>query len=233
MQNDFPKIRFVFVSKNENFAINRNQTAAISERNPNLIFDYVQNNTQPLATVYNLFLNEKTEESFDYFVFMHADVKTDIEALAKRINECSEKYDVMGLCGCSKFSVSQSPLNWWNGSHPYPACRWGCVTHGELGDHTSFFSSHSPDVADHEVACIDGLCIIISKKAADTGLRFDETLDSFNFYDTDISLQTVIKYKMKLGVIVIKDLYHFSVGRSISTSAFAEAEKKFRAKWNF
>ena len=86
---------------------------------------------------------------------------------------------------------------------------------------------------DHEVACIDGLCIIFSRKAIDSGLRFDEALSPFDFYDTDISMQAVIKYKMKVGVIVRKELQHRSVGKSILTPGFLKNEETFRAKWGF
>ena len=224
------KFRFVFVSKDESFRLSREMTAPISESSPDVEFDYVANNTQPLAVVYNTFLNG--DDIADYTLLMHSDVKLDVNELMKHIESVAGKYDVMGLCGCAKFSVSQSPLNWWNGSRPFPEERWGCVSHGELGNQQSFFSNHSPDVTDHEVACIDGLCIIISKKAIEAGLRFDETLSPFDFYDTDISMQAVLKHKLKLGVIVRKDLEHYSLGRGILNPQFLESEKKFREKWH-
>jgi len=52
---------------------------------------------------------------------------------------------------------------------------------------TSFFNSHSPNVTDHEVSCIDGLCIIVSRKAIDSGIRFDDSVGKFDLYDTDFS----------------------------------------------
>ena len=85
---------------------------------------------------------------------------------------------------------------------------------------------------DAEVACIDGLCIIFSKEALDSSLLFDEDLGAFDFYDTDISMQAIAKYKMKIGVMVQKDLCHYSVGKSILTPNFLDVEKKFREKWN-
>ena len=41
-----------------------------------------------------------------------------------------------------------------------------------------------------------------------------------------------MKYKLKLGVIVQKDLCHYSVGMSIMSPRFLESEEKFRQKWN-
>lgn len=162
---------------------------------------------------------------------MHADVEVDLNKLIAHIEACKDKYDVMGLCGTSVMNVSQSPLNWWTGSNPTPNAKWGCVTHGELGDKKSFFSSHSPDVTDHEAACIDGLCIVFGPKAIESGMTFDEQF-TYDFYDTDISFQTVLKYKLKLGVIVEQSLQHYSVGKSILTKDFLTHEIDFRKKWN-
>lgn len=96
----------------------------------------------------------------------------------------------------------------------------------------SWFSQHSPEVGDHEVACIDGVCIVLAKKAIlDRSLRFDPTVGEFDFYDTDISMQAMMS-GLKLGVVVRKDLMHFSVGKSILSPHFLENELKFRKKWS-
>ena len=84
---------------------------------------------------------------------------------------------------------------------------------------------------DAEVSCIDGLCIIFAKDALESNIEFDESLGAFDFYDTDISMQAIAKYKIKIGVMVQKDLCHYSVGRSILTPSFLDIEEKFRAKW--
>jgi len=121
---------------------------------------------------------------------------------------------VFGLCGTEVANVSQSPLNWYTSSNPTPGKRWGCVTHGELGNTTSFFSGDRESVTDHEVALIDGLCIVFGKKALESEMTFDETF-MFDQYDTDCSLQALMKYGLKIGVIVEQSLQHYSVGRSI------------------
>lgn len=227
------KHRFVFVSKDASFKFDREKSAALSAAQPNLRFDYVQDNRQPLADVYNVILGEEDSRDSDFVYLMHADVSLDFLRLAEHVESVSGKYDLIGLCGCAKFSVSQSPLNWFCGSNLFPDFRWGCVTHGELGNQTSFFSHHSPDVTDHEVACIDGLCIIFTKKAVSSGLRFDNTLGAFDFYDSDISMQAILKYGLRVGVVVRKDLTHFSIGKSILTEDFLRNEAKFRRKWKF
>lgn len=84
---------------------------------------------------------------------------------------------------------------------------------------------------DHEVACIDGLCMIFTKKALSKPIFFD-TKFQYDFYDTDLSFQCVLKYNLKLGVIVEKSLQHYSVGKSILTNDFLMHEVDFRKKWN-
>ena len=225
---------FVFVSKDDNFKLSRELTDEISQKHPNVTFNYVADNSDSLANVYNFFIQKhRNAKDVDYLIFMHADVSLDVENLIAHIDICNGKYDVMGLCGCSKISVGQKPLNWFTGSYPFPNSRWGCVTHGELSNQTTYYSSHSPNVTDHEVACIDGLCIIFSRKAIEqTDILFDPTFE-FSHYDTDISFQTVMKYKLKLGALVHTDLQHDREGKSILTEGFKQAEEKFRAKWNF
>lgn len=178
--------RVVFVSKDDKFCVDEKAAGEISSRDGSIRFFHVRGNSRPLADVYNGFLSGPEQPDFTYFV--HADVGLDFEGLARHVEDASGRYDVMGLCGCEKLNVSISPLNWFNGSRPWPQHRWGCVSHGELGDQVSFFSAHSPDVRDREVACVDGLCIIFGRKAVESGLRFDPAVGAFDCYDTDVSL---------------------------------------------
>ena len=46
-------------------------------------------------------------------------------------------------------------------------------------------------------------------------------------------MQAVLKYGMKIGVIVRKELQHWSVGKSILTPEFLKNEDVFRIKWGF
>ena len=192
------------------------------------------NNQESLAVVYNRFLSQIRLESVkpDFVIFMHHDVELDIAKFIGDLGRCKNKYDVIGLCGTEVLNISQSPLNWYTGSNPTPNKRWGCVTHGELGNQQSFFSGDRSDIRDHEVACIDGLCIVFGAKAINSDLKFDEQF-KFDQYDTDISLQVVMNYKLKLGVVVEESLLHYSVGKSIMTKEFLEHEKDLRKKWNF
>ena len=153
------KFKFVVVSKDNDIKIRNAVSKAMFDINGHEVdVSEITNNKLSLATVYNMKLNEERQFiSHDFLVFMHADVTFDVKQFLNHVEQCKCKYDVIGLCGTSTMNVSQSPLNWWTGSNPTPTSKWGCVTHGELGDKKSFFNSHSPDTTDHEAACIDGL----------------------------------------------------------------------------
>ena len=226
-------VKFVVVSKDASFKMQREK---FNTTIPDVVVDveYVSNNIDGLPTVYNKRLDEeRASKKNDCLVFMHSDVSFNIDSFASHLKMVAPKYGLIGLCGTATFNVSQSPLNWYTSSIPTSYARWGCVTHGELGDQTSFFSGHSPNVLDAEVACIDGLCIVFTRSALDTDLKFDESLGKFDFYDSDISCQALMKYKLKVGVMVQKDLCHYSIGRSILTPQFLDVEEQFRKKWNF
>lgn len=222
------KFKIVAVSKDSQQKISNEMIASVADH---VQFIQINDNKEPITKIYNHYLSKtRAARDADILIFMHADVSMDIVHLLQSIDSCKDKYDVIGLCGTATFNVSQSPLNWFTGSNPTPASRWGCVTHGEVGNQTSFFSQHSPNVTDHEVACIDGLCIAFCPKALQSDICFDEQF-LFDFYDTDISMQAVMKYNFKLGVVVEKSLQHYSIGKSILTRDFLMHELDFRSKW--
>lgn len=171
------KFLIVIVSKDSKFSIDEAAIHNFYDTWPEFVgfvdIHKISNNMMPLPELYNSILDDEKHKSYDFIIFMHADVTLMIADLLEHIEECKDKYDVMGLCGCSKLTLKATPLNWFSGSIPYPTDRWGCVIHGEVGDKMTFFSSHSPETTDHPASCIDGLCIVMSRKAIDSGLRFD------------------------------------------------------------
>lgn len=220
------------VSKDEGFSMTAETQASFSDAHETSKIVRIQNNRRNITVVGNELMQRTLDEGFDFLVLMHSDVEIDLCKLANHIVECRDRYDIMGLCGCEKISVSQSPLNWFCGSRPFPEFRWGCVCHGELGDSVSFFSSQRPEIRDHAVSCIDGLCMVFSRHAIESGIRFDEKL-RFNCYDTQISLDAVMKYNLRVGCLVEQELKHFSVGRSIMTDEFLADEKILRERFGF
>lgn len=229
------KILILMISKDENFAINNMQLQNFYAKWPEYIesvkFQKEINNMVALPILYNKVVNNAKNDKYDFVVLMHADVSLSLIDLVMDIERCKDKYDVIGLCGCSKIDVNQTPLNWFTGSRNFKNDRWGSVRHGEIGNSLSFFSAHSPDVLDHSAACIDGLCIIFGPKALNADLKFDEHLH-FNCYDTQISFEALLSKNLKLGVIVEKSLQHYSVGKSILTDEFLNDEVILRKKYN-
>jgi hypothetical protein len=227
------KIKFVIVSKDDTHQMSQEYIDnSLKLDDVEVTVDYILNNKKSLCTCYNEKLREiRIDNQYDYVFFMHADVKTNnLTMLLQQVIVNTEKYDIMGLCGCDKISYGVTPLNWFTGSSVYPDNRWGFVFHGELNAAT-YFSQKYPNVSDHSAACIDGLCIIFTKNALNTTLEFDESF-MFSHYDTDISFQAQLMYNLKLGVIIDLSLQHYSVGRSIQTPEFLEYEKIFRTKWD-
>ena len=227
------KIDFIIVSKDTKFEMEQD---AFSKVPPDIEINvvYVPNNTKSLAEVYNEHLRSERakNDKCDCLVFMHGDVEFDVGSFAKHLEKVSGKYGIVGLCGASTLNVSQSPLNWFTGSANDPNSRWGCVMHGELKNQMSWFSQHSPDVGDHEVACIDGLCIIFTKTAIDSKIEFDTSIGKYNCYDTSLCLDAMLNYNLKIGVIVRKDLVHYSVGKGILNQDFLKDEYSMRRKFN-
>lgn len=223
------KYKFVIVSANDNFKLFAADFRHVLE-DQRAALTTIANNTLPLSEVYNKQLQDFDAAEFDYLVLMHADIFLDVDKLVDHIDQCAEKYDLMGLCGTEVVKVSNSPLSWYTASRQTPEKRWGYVVHGELDNQASYFSNHSPEILDHEVAAVDGLCLILSKNLISAGIRFD-TKFLFDFYDLDLCFQCLMNYKMKIGCLVQKDLYHYSVGKSILKPDFLTHEKDFRDKW--
>ena len=226
------KILISIVSKDNNFSISPEILEKFKENHPGSDYILTEYNLENITVVNNRIIEKSISEGFDYLVMMHADVEFDLDHFFAHMEECDGKYDVIGLCGCEKISISESPLNWFCGSRKYPGGRWGCVCHGELGNSTSFFSLDRKDITDHQVSCIDGLCIVLSKKAIEAGLRFDENL-KFNCYDTQISFDAIMNLHLKVGVLVETSLKHFSVGKSILGNSFLEDEIILRNRFGF
>ena len=219
-------IDVVVVSKDGNFLL---RDLDPEESSGDIRFFRVVNSAnENITSIYNSFLEKfLASKETDFLVLMHADVSLDLRSLKMHIEECSGKYDIMGLCGCEVINVSRSPLNWFTGSMDNPGRRWGCVTHGELGNQTSFFSRDREEVTDHAVSCIDGLCIIISRKAAESGIRFNENL-RFDCYDTDLCLNAIMNKGLRIGCLVETSLVHHSVGKSILGREFLDSEREMR-----
>jgi len=97
------KFRFIVVSKDDKFALKEEELKAASESVDVVL---VKNNSIGLPALYNKYLDDDDALKYDYNVFMHADVWLDAQDLALHLDSVAGKYDLIGLCGCAKISVS-------------------------------------------------------------------------------------------------------------------------------
>lgn len=78
------------------------------------------------------------------------------------------------------------------------------------------------------LATVDGCCMFIPRWILEDGLRFDEALSDYHFYDTDISLQVLERgYKVATVDIAVK---HVSEGNL--PEHFEDLRKVFFQKWD-
>ena len=232
------KIKFVFVSKDNDFLMSDDDfNSEIKSDSLSVYTEFVSDNKIDLPTIYNQTIcssiNPNTHTcDFDYVVLSHADVKFDTVSFINHLIMIDGKYDMVGLAGTKNLNASASPLNWFVGSNQFPYSRYGDVTMLQDGNKEirCWYNALYPDVKDTEVVCIDGLCIILSKKLIEKGFRFDESIAPYDFYDTDSSFQVIFNYRGKLGVM-IEPVFHASEGMGILKPEFLEDEQKFREKW--
>ena len=230
------RIDVVFVSGDESFLFTEKDEKNLFILNPILskyiTFTRIPNNGESLTKVYNRVLEDKTRKNrSDFVAFVHSDAKMDFVHVFNGLDRCRWKYDIIGLCGTQVAITSQTPLNWFTSSIPCPDKRVGYVRHGDDDGRESYFSRNRQELEDAPVGMIDGVFIAFGRKALESGIRFDERF-SFDQYDSDISFQALLKYGLRLGVMVEKSLVHKSVGKSILTRDFLIHELDFRKKWN-
>ena len=211
------KIKFVFVSKDNDFLMSDDDFNSVMKSDSLSVYtEFISDNSIELPTIYNQTIcssiNPNTHTcDFDYIVLSHADVKFNPVSFISHLIWIDGKYDLIGLAGTKKLNASSSPLNWFVGSNQFPYSRYGDVTMTDKNgsEVRCFYNQHRPEIKDTEVVCIDGLCIILSKKLIEKGFRFDTGISDFDFYDTSASFKCLFEMKAKVGVMV-EPVFHES-----------------------
>ena len=232
------KIKFVFVSKDNDFLMSDDDFNSVMKSDSLSVYtEFISDNKIDIPTIYNQTIcssiNPNTHTcDFDYIVLSHADVKFNPVSFISHLIWIDGKYNMIGLAGTKNLNSSASPLNWFVGSNQFPYSRYGDVTMTDKNgsEVRCFYNQYKPEIKDTEVACIDGLCIILSKKLIEKGFRFDTGISDFDFYDTGASFKCLFEMKGKLGVM-IEPVFHESEGLGILKPEFLEDEKKFRERW--
>jgi GT2 family glycosyltransferase len=184
----------------------------------------ILNNKKGLAEVYNNCLDLAIQEKFDYIMFIHDDVHLEHDPRLK-LEELFQKYDIVGVAGCSKAEM-KSPALWhlmgggFGGGNLH-----GAVAHGNADrKHMTSFGAYP-----QRVVMIDGVFMAFNRKAIET-VRFDEDCPSgFHFYDLNLCARALEKgLKIGVGDVMIT---HESPGLREFTEDWKAGESYYLSKY--
>lgn len=188
-----------------------------------------------MAKKYNYAIENIVLKNDDPIIcFRHDDcnILTPIDVCEYKLGKLFEDGDV-GIAGVIGTIALDKICTWWNGV----LAAGGRMTYGsgsiiqggvdEKGNPTEYPMKDHPGVHDY-LATVDGCCMFFPRWIFEQGLRFDENLKDYHFYDTDISLQVLERgYKVSTIDIVAK---HTSEGKP--PKKFEELKKTFFEKWD-
>ena len=178
-----------------------------------------------IAKKYN-YANEKycLPSSEQYFCFRHDDLtfNTPKDVITYKLDKLFEdgKVGVAGLIGT--YILEQSCV-WWIPNRPLNTA--GKITQ-------CFPDGKSTVMADWPgthvgLASVDGCCLFISRKLLESGVRFDESLSDYHFYDADICCQA-LSNRYEVATVDIEAI-HKSVGKAVNE--IEQYRKVFFDKW--
>lgn len=188
-----------------------------------------------MAKKYNYAIENIVLKNDDPIIcFRHNDcnILTPTDVCEYKLSKLFEDGDV-GIAGVIGTIALDKVCTWWNGV----LAAGGRMTYGsgsiiqggvdEKGNPTEYPMKDHPGVHDY-LATVDGCCMFFPRWIFEQGLRFDENLKDYHFYDTDISLQVLERgYKVSTIDIVAK---HTSEGKP--PKKFEELKKTFFEKWD-
>ena len=186
----------------------------------NIDFHVFRDNKRGLSECYNEIL--KDEKNLNKTVlFVHDDVVLEDLFLYEKL--MASPYSITGLAGAKSFNKQSSKLAWHICARREDHV--GEVTHiGPVGDRTIWTSVFGN--TNSRALVIDGLFIACKvKDLVEKELTFDENFN-FHFYDIAFCLRANEK-KVTCGVLPIRAV-HYGLGDSMLTSAWEEADIKFK-----
>ena len=216
-------IKYVIATSHaENSAEFKNTAAYLFVRDfPGCDIDIHFNNREGLPSIYNKYIIEKYRDS--YVIFLHDDVFIHDLYIEQKIRKGFEKYNIIGLAGCTKISKKSNPTAW------HLMCDRenyiGEVTH-TAGDDiwTTVFGRTSG-----RALLIDGLFIGVDIACAiDNKLNFDEDF-KFHHYDLSFCLRAN-QSKLSVGIIQLFCI-HQGLGDSMKSQEWVDSAVAFRKKY--
>lgn len=182
-----------------------------------------KNNTTPLSTLYNKYINRETLDKHDVVLFVHDDVYIDDVGCFDKINTAIRSgIDIVGLAGANQARV-KAPTLWhlmsdrehWSGS----------VAH-TMPNNQNLIMTTCFGPAPLRCVMLDGLFLAVNiKRALDVDWKFNEQF-KFHHYDISSCLDANAK-KLKLSTYHI-NVIHKSLGLwDYNGKDFQQSEKKF------
>lgn len=159
-----------------------------------------------------------------YFCFRHDDltIRTASDIVDYKLSNLFKTTNV-GVAGVIGTFLLENSAVWWLPNRPINAA--GNIVQG-------FPDGHENTMADWPgthvgLATVDGCCLFISRKLLEAGIRFDENLPGYHFYDADICCQALANgFDVATVDILTK---HESTGEM--PPEFEQYRQQFLAKW--
>lgn len=197
---------------------------------------YIDNSQgKSIAEKYNYAIENIILKSDDPVIcFRHRDtfICTPNDTCHYKLEKLFEKHTI-GIAGVIGTIALDRGCCWWHGV-PSAGGRQnygsGSIIQGglnELCQVIEYPMNDHPGIHDY-LATVDGCCLFFPRWIFEEGLRFDENLKDYHFYDADISLQ-VLERGYKVSTIDIK-IKHYSNGKP--PKQFEDLRKVFFAKWD-
>lgn len=180
----------------------------------------------------------------DVICFHHSDIefRTQKDIIEAQVRKAQE--NGAGVCGVIGTIALESSCRWWSPNRHINGS--GFIIQGGIRPKVDankkpvmdengkpIMEKYEYPMADHPgvhdyLATVDGCCIWVNRKMFDDGIRFDENLKGYHFYDVDICCQALEHgYKVSTVNVVLK---HDSEGAMPKN--FEELAKVVFNKWN-
>lgn len=168
---------------------------------------YIDNSIgNSIAKKYNYAIeNIILKQSDEICCFIHDDAKIineiTCENLLKKLYTENINLGIVGVIGCF---ILEKSCTWWQTMRgPDGPCTFGNIIQGYTDGHEQLMTDEKGTCFD--ATSIDGCCMFFPKRVFEMGLRFDEELKEYHFYDADICLQ-ILSMGLDVGIadILIK-----------------------------
>ena len=199
-----------------------------------------------MAAKYNYAIENivlKNEDSIICFRHEDAEIRSPMEVCEYKLTNAFEDKKV-GCCGLIGTMQLENSCTWWGPNRPLQTA--GYIIQGgtrpKLDENGKEITNEKGQVLMEKIeypmadfpgyhdfmATVDGCCMFFPRWVFKNGLRFDENLKEFHFYDCDICLQLLEKgLKVATIDLVVK---HQSSG--IPSQNFNDLKLVFFNKWN-